>query len=480
VLESRRLLSAAVLASAPDPTPALLMIRASTADSHGVTVDYRVLSAADAAHPLTFRVYRSSNATLDAGDPLVVTVTPPALDDVGKPSGAPGLHHLTLPLEGGLPPVPRRPYVVVAAGQDQAVATADPQASVSFRVHTLAVITHGGIENPHWKNGPPWELVMARTLREQGYDAVIAFNWVSESSKPGAAARQGVRMARMILDASQQFPAGEPVDLHLIGHSEGAVVISQALKKLGPELPPGLKSGYTTVTLLDPHAANNGGPGRQYSIAHGPLGWVAKGLIDHYQSKAKDPAVVVPSWVDDAQVFYQQTPASRDHGTNDHIYNLWGQVPVRGVSHYFDLTADSVTHSGKTGVAAWYQGHVVPTLGEGAPAVAASELTGAPVNGAVTDSHETSVSGHAAPGSTVRLLASLAADPGALREVGRAVADADGTWSLTTRPLPGGRYRLLARSLPPKNPSPAPAPASFPTIPTAPLGPLVVRATDAL
>ena len=37
---------------------------------------------------------------------------------------------------------------------------------------------------------------------------------------------------------------------------------------------------YCGSWLLDPHAANNGIRGRQYSVTSGPLGWLAKGLIE--------------------------------------------------------------------------------------------------------------------------------------------------------------------------------------------------------
>src|SRR3954453_14613599 len=135
--------------------------------------------------------------------------------------------------------------------------------------------------------------------------------------------------------------------------------------------------------MLDPHAANTGIRGQQYSVVQGPLGWLAKGSIDNYQSRARDPRAVVSPGVDDAEVFYQHTPASRLHGG---IYNLWGQVPVQGPAHYFNLTPAGATHSGKTGVAAWYQRNVVPLLGQGAPEVRASILTGqlAPSAGRVT------------------------------------------------------------------------------------------------
>src|SRR5262249_9515030 len=111
----------------------------------------------------------------------------------------------------------------------------------------------------------------------------------------------------------------------------------------------------------------------------GPLGWLAKGLIDSYQSRAKDPRPVVSPAVDEAEVFYQHTPASRASASNGGIYNLWGQVPVPGPGpvHYFNLTAAGATHGGKTGVAAWYQRNIVPRLGDGARELRAWFLSGA-------------------------------------------------------------------------------------------------------
>ena len=53
---------------------------------------------------------------------------------------------------------------------------------------------------------------------------------------------------------------------------------------------------------------------------------------------------------------------------------------------------------------------------------------------------------------------------------GLSVADASGSWSLTTLPLHDGRYRLLARSLPPRGP----APTRLPMNPTDPIGAFTV------
>jgi hypothetical protein len=477
-LESRLALAAGI-----SPVLAILMDSATTTDSRSVIAEYDLGAPPDAAHPLAFSVYRSADNRLDAADILLGTeaIVPPGqgtptLDLDGKPAAAPGHHRIDIPLPDGLPPNPKHPYVLVAADPEVAVASGDPRLTASFRKYVIGVVTHGGLQNKHWRNGPPWELKMATSLRWQGYDAVIPYNWVSQSSQPGAAAKQGRRLAHMVLQAASWLPPSDPVDLHIIGHSEGTVVNSQAILALEREMTPQLQAGYLKLTMLDPHAANTGIPGEQYSTVGGPLGWLAKGTIDSYQSKAKDPAVVVPPGVDDAEVFYQHTNVSRaPHGD---IYNIWGQVPVRGPAHYFDLTADKATHSGKTGVAAWYQYNVVPTLGDGDPWVRSQILTGAqvpPVTAAadpIPPAGRATYAGKAAPGSTVRLFASPAASPSELRGIGQTVTDTDGRWSATTDSLKDGRYRVVAvSSSPPRRAIPRLA-----MKPTEPLGLLVIGA----
>ena len=474
-LERREVLSAPA-------APAVAVGRVSTTDSQSVTVSYDVTTAAASQSPPVFSVFRSADASLDTGD-LPVAMASSAVDDAGHPAGAPGAHTVTLPINGGLPPDPERPYVIVSADPAGAVDGTDPGGSASFRTYVIGVVTHGGIENTSWKNGPVWELVMARSLLDEGYDAVIPYNWVAQSSTPGDAVKQIPKLTAKVLQTAAQFPADAPVDLHFIGHSEGTVINSQTVLKLETEMPANLKAGYLEMTLLDPHAANDDAQGQQFSTADNPIGWIASGILSAYQAKARDPLVVVPPGVDAAQVFFQQTPASRDHGVNAHIYNLWGQVPVRGQASYFDLTADGATHSGKTGVAAWYQRNVVPSLGYGGAIVSASELGGAidPAEGVVAtsgpdrggfvtaDSRPT-YTGRAAPGSTVRLLAGRAGDPNAMTLVGRAVAGADGRWSMTPRALRDGRYRTFLVAMPPRNVP------RLSAVPEAPLGLLVVDA----
>ena len=101
---------------------------------------------------------------------------------------------------------------------------------------------------------------------------------------------------------------------------------------------------------------------------------IAKMSIDRFQARAKDPAAFVPANVDDAEVFYQHTPVSEAQ-SNGGIYNLWGQVPVHGPAHYFDITGPGISHSGTFGVHDWYRLNIVPTLGDGSTFTRTNALT---------------------------------------------------------------------------------------------------------
>lgn len=444
-LEGRQLLTTAI--------PDIRMTSATTRDSQSVSFAYDVLNGPLQAN-VTVGVYRSADATFSPDDlnvgSLEITPGGSTVDQAGNSAAAAGSHEMTLPIADGLPPNPDHPYVLVVAdpghtlaGSDQALHTAE------FRTHVIGVITHGGVQPKSWKNGPPWELRMARNLHEQGYDTVIAYNWVTQSNHPGAAIQQVPNLTRKVNAAASAFPATDPVDVHFIGHSEGAVINGQVIQRLQNTAPPQLQAGYIKETMLDPHAANNGVRGPQYSVASGFLGWVAKTQINDFQSRAKDPLVVVPSNVDDAEVFYQHTPANQAESNNG-LYNLWGQVPVAGPAHYYDLTGHGISHAGRFGVQDWYRLNVVPTLAEGAPLIHTNVLTiqpsfvlgGAKVATSSSTTNQPTYNGTAAPGATVRLFART--DPGQLAKVGQVVTGADGNWSLTTRPLATGRYRVVA------------------------------------
>ena len=434
-LEGRALLAAA---------GQVVMIGATTLDSKGVTVTYQVEGDALAAPP-SLGVYRSADPSYSADDVGVGLATAPAVDASGQPSTGVGVHTVTVPLPGGLPPNPEHPYVVVVANPNAPGAT-DPGRAADFRVYTISVIVHGGIQPQSWsKTGPPWEETMAKSLRSEGYDLVIPWNWVAESGHTGAAARQIPRLAKTIDRAVADVPPGSPVDLHLIGHSEGTVIVSQALLHITETS--ALAQGYTELTLLDPHPATEGIQGPQYSVEGGLVGGIAANEIRSFQAKAKDPIPYIPANVDDAQVYYQHTPVSLAH-TNGGIYNLWGDVPVAAAPgvpvHYADLTGSGISHAGDFGIPTFYQTDVVPLLGDGPAFVNPGSLTAA-------ETGASSFAGTAAPGASVTVFAVPA---GSSRRVaiGRGTADAQGDWLVVAARGEPTSARFFARAEVPVDP----------------------------
>jgi hypothetical protein len=485
--------------------PAVEMLSATTTDSKSVTISYEINQPVSLSTPVDFGIYQSSKTTFDSSaaqvgtfalvPPGSATGQPATLDESGQDATSVGVHTLTIPLPQGLVPYPEKPEVLVVADPDSSTATTDPAQAAAFRTYTIGVVTHGGIQDPSWKNGPPWQLQIARDMKNEGFDAVIPYNWVAESSTPGQAIKQSRNLARDILQVASRFPTGSVVNLDLIGHSEGTVVNTYALVALESEMTPELKSGYIVDTLLDPHAANNDVPGQQVSYA-GPLGGLADAIVSHYQSEAKDPPAYIPSIVDEAQVFYEHTAA-----TALGMYNLWGQVPVASdgpTVHYYDLTPMGITHSGDKGVTAWYRDFIVPTLGEQTPLVSELQLDGhidgavsqpvstAPVSRAelagerrwpeqVVQSAQPVVSGTAAPGSLVRIYLGPANKPQDTKLAGWTYANADGEWSLSPRrSLSDGQYRTVVAAF---SRSTHTRPG-LTIVPIQPLGRLVVQSSN--
>jgi hypothetical protein len=258
-LEPRKLLSGA------SDTPPIVMLSATANSSRSLTINYRVNEPASPNMVIQFGIYRSSDDRFDPGDVSIGSWQDTAsihaeaasrVDDNGQLSSTLGTHNLTFPLPDGLPLDPRRPYVLVVANPASSLAMTDPSQTASFRKHVIGIVTHGGLQNPHWKLGPAWQAKTASVLQSQGYDAVIAYNWVTASNHPGRAVTQGPRLASQILAVASQYPASDVIDLHFIGHSEGAVVNTQAIARLENSRIPQLKGGYIKDTLLDPHAAN--------------------------------------------------------------------------------------------------------------------------------------------------------------------------------------------------------------------------------
>lgn len=425
----------------------LALVGATTTDSQSVTVTYE-LTGGPLEAPVALGVYRSTDPQWGPEDTAVATVP------LG-PGLAEGTHTVTLPLPEGLPLQPARPHVLVVADPARTSPDVDPARSTAdFEKHSVAIITHGGMQSKGASRGPWWQRRMAQELESQGYDNVVPFVWASQSRTPGSMQKQVPRLVKTIQNAVSAFQSKVPVDVHVIGHSEGAILDSLALQRLadtGTE-PAAMTAGFTQVTMLDPHAASTGIQGQQYSSSNGVFGSIAKLVIDQYQSSADDPPPFVPSNAEDADVFFQRTHVSEAQ-SNRGWYNLWGQVPVLGEARYFDLTGPGLSHSGRFGVYDWYIGNVVPTLGEGAPFLKENELQAelvTPPTPGLTDGgfrhvidHQLVYQGHAAPGSTIKL---MGARPGVsdLDTIARTTADANGDWTAVTRSVYSGLLRVVA------------------------------------
>ena len=344
-------------------TPDLAMVAATSFHSQSVTFGYNVLGGS-INQPVDIVVYRSADGALDA--------TAVAVGDkvVSGADVAAGPHILTTDLPGGLPIDPSHPFVLVVADPAGSV----PEASkanntASFRIYVVGVVVHGVELGGVF---PGWVTTMTSQLKADGYDVAIPFDWAATSDLPipGQAVAAGQRLSTQVIQAAATFPAGSVVQVHLIGHSRGAVVVDQAMTDLlategaDPLAHPGLNAGFKKLTLLDPHPAHNlrargGRLVHDYSAAPGLVGRVAVVATRTFQSLADDPRVVIPPGVDDSEVYYQHTRAAAAGSPRERTLNLWGDVPIAGATHTCNLTGIARGHSE---VHIWYQQNVVPGL----------------------------------------------------------------------------------------------------------------------
>jgi hypothetical protein len=236
---------------------------------------------------------------------------------------------------------------------------------------------------------------MADSLGAEGYDEDFAFDWVQEvrQRRQGMTTVAANRLAKNIAQLAGSLPLdpGDVVDLHLIGHSRGGVVIGQALDALDKSAatPQVLSNGFFKMTMLDPHPSRITG-----SLAQGLLELLANTGVSNagsfgylpgltfpfvnrnvasyvalaFQYATQDPLAYVPRNVDQAELFYQRNLWYNVPVTSgEWLLNLWGQTPS-SIANFSTTALQSVNlgpgHS-HTGVRDWYQNQVVPNLGTG-------------------------------------------------------------------------------------------------------------------
>ena len=442
--------------------PPVSVASAHTVDSKSVTITYDVNSP-NLGPTLNFGIYRSADATFDAGDEPVTSLAIPAsalgqstLDDGGAPASAVGHHTLTIVVPGGLTIEPDRPYVLAVANPATAIGSPDLAARTGvIHTHSIAVVTHGGIQSKSSDGvGPIWQREMARAVAAQGYDSVVKYVWSKDSRIPGRAEQQGATLDRIINRIAADYPAGDPVDVHFIGHSEGTVVNSRAAQLLQLKEDPGIAIGYMQMTLLDPHAANK--PYARLPIQRrGGHGGPGSPRTPFASSNGRRPTR--SSACRRTSIRRRCSTSTRGLASPTRIagcYNLWGQVPVHGNATYYDVTGPGISHGGDFSVPMWYTANIVPTLHGGDHFIDPSHVTGSRVLAAsdvttrwysTSSTSQPEFSGTAAPNATMTLFAARNTSFG-WKNVGQGTADASGHWDLAPRPLHNGRYRFVIRA----------------------------------
>jgi hypothetical protein len=349
---------------------------ATQADARTVAIDYTIDAPVPSA--LTVNVYRSTVPQLGgAGQVAIGAVILGGADvtlgahtgvHLGLTERAPGVNALAID--------PSRPYVIAAATGSDGLTS-----SASYRTIVVGLVTHGfnATDTP-----PAWIYQIATSLSSLGYNEAIPFSWATASHtlQSGEGIAAGKNAAQMIENyltgtngqGQPNVPTGAVVDLHLIGHSRGSVVITQAMQTLQDDLAkiPQARGGYWELTYLDPH------PSHGTNVA--PFSATTQAALDAanaLQNIFQDPyPLTVPAQVAAVQIDYENTPVSEIESVSEEgqlnpwgITNPSGIQPTPGASTQFqmlNLTTAGMSHSG---VYQWYQANVVPTLGTASPFV---------------------------------------------------------------------------------------------------------------
>ncbi len=242
----------------------------------------------------------------------------------------------------------------------------------------IAAVSHGYELPPLFGGVPAWETTMVNSLKASGnFKWVDAFDWKSWTGQPNYATNAGLKLANDIGKAVQNpniVSPGSVVDIVLIGHSRGAVVVNRAFQALQNHLNKikQLKGGTWQEVLLDPHPSNAATDGLR-SYDPGFEGSAINAVYSSLQAKMKDPyPIKVPSLVSEVDDYWENTPVSElttqsNKNNKENLFNVWGVPPGSGlvltntntIMKYTPLTGPGIGHSE---VHDWYQTNVVPTL----------------------------------------------------------------------------------------------------------------------
>ncbi len=369
--------------------PAIILDSVSTTDSREVTVEYDIQDPS-LTQPFAIQIYRSDQPTYDRGDqnnvavgqPVEVTDLTQGVNEVsidlsqqnsnwGSPTSQPGQDNLIQPLA----PDPLLPYVLaVATNVPDNVAVNESDAH--FRIYVIGAVSVGfqfGVTADN-SNPPDWVNSMAAALGPGpgGYAAVIPFSWASGKWDSDAVYRAGTNLYLDIAGAAwgleNQLQPNDVIDVQLIGHSRGSVVIGLAMEELLESSPnEQLAHGYYKMTFLDPHPANQNTIKDSSTFSPGVF------LYNMFFSTVvNDPPIDVPARVNQVEEYYQNNPitglswATRVGSPYENVLNLFGDPsqitiddPASTIAATYNLSSLGLGHSE---VHDWYMKNIVPTL----------------------------------------------------------------------------------------------------------------------
>ncbi len=339
---------------------------ATTDDSKSVKLSYTIEGAS--LSPFAVKVYRSTDAIRSDDDMEVPLQSATAPGTAGDHTGS---NSVKLDLQSPLKIDPSHPYILVVADRDATIMeTNEDDNQGQFRKRVIGVTTNGlqpiggfaSLFSSYWIRN------LARSLRtDEGYDVAFDVDWSALSNRPvpGITYLVADNLATQVNHELFRLKLANPddiIDVHLIGHSRGAVVISLAANMLASNSE--VTRGTLKLTLLDPHPAFNY-PTEYFDHSQDLIGRIARVAVIGFQALARDPSISIPSNVDYAENFFQHTLAIDTPTIAEQVMNLWGSVPVSSQAEVYtrrDLTGPGMSH---TKVVDWYLQHVVDSLGTG-------------------------------------------------------------------------------------------------------------------
>jgi len=334
------------------------------------------------SNPFDVGIYRSASSSLKPAAAVAIANVQVSGQELLK-----GSHTVTVSVASGqltqdwLQPDPAHPYVLAVADPANVTRASDgAHDTASFRVYVIAAVVPGfGESDP--STPPQWVQDMAAALHTPqngpGFYQVIPFGWQSLAPTPGLAVQAGITLADEIKTAAQtmsknlHLKSTDVIDVTLIGHSRGTVVIGVAMQQLETGVIPQLKHGYREMLLIDPHPANQQFGGNA-SVNPDFAGQTAFALYWQYEGTVQDPGVVVPSDVAYAKEWYQHSSYSDFAALSEEgQLNLWGLTPasINVQSQNTVFTSEELTRDtynglpiGHSEITDWFQANVVPVL----------------------------------------------------------------------------------------------------------------------